>query len=155
MKFALPIACVVGLLAGCGAPETQSTAEVEAVAQVLHGTYDRPDSPLSVEPVVIHDAYAIAGWVQGEMGGRALLRKQAGSWSIILCAGDAVKEASYLVQTGMSTATATAIAEALVTAEEGLPAERRAMFSRFGAPVIMNQPSVGERAEHVHAESAP
>lgn len=151
MKLLVQIVLVAGLIAGCGNPEVHSKAEVDAVTQVLRGTYDRPDSPLSVEPVVVQDGYAIAGWVQGEMGGRALLRKQGDAWSIILCAGDAVKEASYLVQTGMAAGTATDLVEALVVAEAGVSAARLEMFSRFGPTVFMNQagsshPSAGHDA---------
>lgn len=155
MKLALPILLVAGLLAGCGAPEVQSTAEVQAVAQVLRGTYDRPDSPLSVDPVVVRDGYAIAGWVQGEMGGRALLSKQGSTWSIILCAGDALKEVSYLAQTGMAAETAKDLAEALAAAESRLSPERLEMFSRFGPTVFMNQPGAGHPAESHDGAGAP
>lgn len=140
MKSAFLLVLIAGLLAACGSNEAQLAAEAEAVVQVLDKAYDRPESPLIVEPVVVQDEYAIAGWVQGETGGRALLRKEGDAWSIILCAGDAVKEASYLAQTGMAAGTAANLAEALAAAEAGVPAERLEMFSRFGPTVFMNQP---------------
>lgn len=153
MRIILPIVASFCVLAGCSDRDPQSALEVQAVAQVLQGAYGRPDSPLSVEPVVVREDYAIAGWVQGALGGRALLSKQGGAWSIILCAGDAVREASYLAQTGMPSETATALAKALAAAEGRLPAERRAMFSRFGATVFMNQAGAGHPpADHDSAE---
>jgi hypothetical protein len=51
----------------------------------MKGMFDTPENPLSVEPVVVLGDNAIAGWVQGERGGRALLWRVDGQWEIRLC----------------------------------------------------------------------
>ena len=50
--------------------------------------------------------HAIADWVQGQMGGRALLHRRQASWTIILCAGDAIKAQEALVKAGVPVADA-------------------------------------------------
>ena len=41
-----------------------------------------------VDPVVVEGDHAIAGWVQGDMGGRAHLRRKGHDWQLVLCSGD-------------------------------------------------------------------
>jgi hypothetical protein len=65
-------------------------ADATAISQLLHGTFDRPNESLSVGPVVVSGDHAIADWSQGDMGGRALLRRKQGGWVVTLCAGDAI-----------------------------------------------------------------
>jgi hypothetical protein len=48
-------------------------------------TFDEPDHRLEVAPVAVVGDNAVAGWVQGNQGGRALLRKRNGKWVLILC----------------------------------------------------------------------
>ncbi|MGE3159307.1 MAG: copper uptake system-associated protein, partial [Xanthobacteraceae bacterium] len=59
------------------------------IQKVMKGTWEKPDAPLRVDPIVIAIEYAIADWAQGDMGGRALLRRKSGAWTIVLCSGDA------------------------------------------------------------------
>ena len=49
----------------------------DAVRDLLHSTFDKPEAKLVVAPVVATAGYAIAGWTQGEMGGRAPPPEQA------------------------------------------------------------------------------
>jgi hypothetical protein len=37
--------------------------------------FDKPNETLSVGPVVVSGNHAVADWAQGDMGGRALLRR--------------------------------------------------------------------------------
>jgi hypothetical protein len=46
----------------------------DAGRDLLHLTFDKPEAKLDVAPVVALAGYAIAGWTQGETGGRALLQ---------------------------------------------------------------------------------
>jgi hypothetical protein len=59
-------------------------------------TFDKPEAPLIVEPIVVQGDLAVAGWAQGEMGGRALLRRKGTAWQLALCSGDALKQAAAL-----------------------------------------------------------
>ena len=70
-------------------------AETMDIAALLHGMFDKPGVRLKVSPVVVAGDYAIADWSQGEMGGRALLRRKQ-QWSLILCAGDGIKSRDAL-----------------------------------------------------------
>ena len=65
---------------------TMAAAEPDedSIRHLLHSTFDKPDSRLVVDPVVVAGAHAIAGSSQGDMGGRALLRSRGGAWSLIL-----------------------------------------------------------------------
>lgn len=41
----------------------------------MMATFDRRESPLIVAPVTVREDIPVAGWAQGEMVGRALLRR--------------------------------------------------------------------------------
>lgn len=120
-----------------------------AIRQVLKSTWDKSESPLNVEPVVIVSGYALAGWTQGARGGRALLSKQTdGSWTVQACGGDGLKEVKTLEQSHLSTATAKSLVSAATQAEEKFPADTRALFSTFDA-------HVGDDMPHSKASAAP
>lgn len=68
---------------------------------MLKSIFEKPDVPLVVEPVAVAGDYALADWEQGEMGGRALLRKKNGNWEVVLCAGDEIREAQALRSAGI------------------------------------------------------
>jgi hypothetical protein len=121
----------------------------DAVRDLLHSTFDKPDVKLVVAPVVATAGYAIADWTQGEMGGRALLRNRHGRWTIILCAGDGIRSAEALRHVGIAPDVADELAEALAKAERTVPADRLAMFARFEGLLRMdeagNHPPVHDR----------
>lgn len=112
--------------------------EEDAVRHLLHATFDKPENRLVVDPVVVADGYAIAGWTQGEMGGRALLRNKGGRWRLILCAGDAIKSEDALRLAGLSAAAARALSQELNAAERQVTVERLALFARFEGQVRMD-----------------
>lgn len=111
----------------------------DAVRHLLHATFDKPETKLVVEPVVVATGYAIAGWTQGDTGGRALLQDKHGRWTLILCAGDGIKSADALRQAGLAPDAATTLAQALAKAEQTVPADRLAMFSRFEGLLRMDE----------------
>jgi hypothetical protein len=77
------------------------TGERQAITRMLHSTFDRPEAKLTVDPIVVEDAYAIADWTQGDMGGRALLPRKVAAWTLILCAGDGLKSTDLLKRAGV------------------------------------------------------
>lgn len=137
-------------LSACQQAAHTDSTDVSAIQQLLHQTYDQSGKLLTLDPVIVQGGDAIVGWTQGDMGGRALLRKQADQWVIVLCAGDAVKDAAYLQQAGLSAETAATLSAALLQAERKLPVETLALFARFGAPVVMQ--SAGGNGQAVHHE---
>jgi hypothetical protein len=69
--MALVLLTVVSTAAGAQDHTAEATIKALMAAQ-----FDRPEQRLMVNPVVVEGDHAIAGWVQGDMGGRALLRRQ-------------------------------------------------------------------------------
>jgi hypothetical protein len=112
-------------------------AETMDIAALLHGMFDKPGVRLKVSPVVVAGDYAIADWSQGEMGGRALLRRKQ-QWSLILCAGDGIKSRDALVKAGVPGDDAAHLEQQLNAAEAGLGSDQIAIFSKFEELVIMD-----------------
>jgi hypothetical protein len=135
MRGILKAWAVVALLAAT--PALAGQAE-DQIAKLMHGTFDRPDAKLAVDPVVVAGDYAIAGWSQGDLGGRALLRQHRGAWSVVLCAGDGIKSAEALRQAGIPAAEATTLVASLAEAEKHIPPERLALFAKFEGIVTMD-----------------
>ncbi len=103
----------------------------QAIAHVMKAQFDRPDAPLTVVPVTIDADYAIAGWIQQDKGGRALLKSKGGKWSIHLCAGDGLLQASTLEMAGISAPAAKRLIQKVVAAEKRLPPEQVKKFALF------------------------
>ncbi|MBU1304386.1 MAG: copper uptake system-associated protein [Alphaproteobacteria bacterium] len=117
----------------------QPADDTAAITGMLKGVFETPDAPLSVEPVVVSGEYAIAGWSQGEAGGRALLRKTASGWAVHLCAGDGLKDAGNLAAIGVPAADADALAAALASAEAHLDPALLAKFASFDGTVMVDE----------------
>lgn len=124
--------------ASLGATAADGTADQASIRRVLMTTFDKPEARLSVDPVVVIGDHAVAGWTQGERGGRALLLRHATEWRITLCAGDGLKQAKTLREAGIAPSDADALAKGLAIAEGKLPAAQRAKFSTFDGVVRMD-----------------
>lgn len=112
--------------------------DATAIEALMHATWDRPGARLDAGPIVVEHDYAIADWTQGEMGGRALLHREAPTrWKVILCAGDGIRNEAGLAAVGVPAATARALAQALQRAEQAAPAPRLQRMSAFQGVVRM------------------
>ena len=100
------------------------TVDETTIASLLHGKFDKPGEMLMVESIVVTGDHAIADWTQGQMGGRALLRRGQQQWTLILCAGDGIKSAEAMQMGGIQPADAKTLETALATAEAKLSPER-------------------------------
>lgn len=109
-----------------------NTAE-QQIRQLIGKTYDQADKKVETAPISIVNDYALADWVQGEKGGRALLQRKQGEWQILACGGDGFKKARHLQQTGMPAATAQQLVKQLEQAEQALPPARVKQFGLFDA----------------------
>lgn len=125
--------------------QSEITASMKAV-------WDKPDNPLTVKPVVIADDFAIAGWLQGEKGGRALLKKSAHGWQTQLCAGDIT--ASLLHQAGVPSATAKQLLAQQSAAEKKLSKTDVSQLSSFVGIVKMNEGKGHHGHEQQHSASS-
>jgi hypothetical protein len=124
-------------------------SDQDAIRAAMMKTWDKPDARLVVDPVVVSGDHAIAGWSQGDMGGRALLRKKGHAWDVVLCAGDDLKKTDVLTKVGLPAAAAKALSASLATAEAKVPPDRLALFSKFEGLVMVS----GE-GHHGHGQPA-
>ena len=127
-----------------------SAEETAAVTAHLKALFNRPEAPLQVNPVVVEGGRAVAGWVQGNMGGRALLQKRQGAWEVVICAGDSLRDPATYVLNGMDEAAAVRLAAKVRSAEAALPAATVHQFSLFSGSV-RGQDHTG----HKHTQQQP
>jgi hypothetical protein len=121
----------IGLLLALTASPTRGADDEAAIRRLLIDLFDKPEARLTVDPVIIDEDVAIADWSQGDLGGRALLRRKAGVWEVALCAGDALRQSAALEKLGLAKPRAEALAAALASAEKSLSPtllERMAQF---------------------------
>jgi len=123
----------------------------DEVRHAMMSVFDKPSEPLKVNPVVSAGDHAVAGWTQGGKGGRAVLQKTHGKWSIVVCGGDGLKDPAALVQTGMPPATAATLAKAMASAESKLNPELVRQFGMFDGIVKVDAGHGAGPAKH-HAE---
>jgi hypothetical protein len=129
-----------------GAADT--TPEQAAIRALIGKTWDRPDAKVDIDPIVIAGTHAVAGWTQGQRGGRALLRKRDASWAVVLCSGDPLKHAASLVEAGVPNADAQTLASNLAAAEQGTDPQRVKLFSTFEGVMRMDGEHSG--GHHTH-----
>ena len=132
-------------VSGGGLASKAALNDDQAVQLVLKRQFDKPGAPLKVAPVSIEGGYAVAGWLQEQRGGRALLKKVKNEWSIQVCGGDGLKQASTLVMTGMSKAIAEKLSQKVMASEKLLPAEDLKRFAMFEGMIKVN---AGSHASH-------
>jgi hypothetical protein len=82
------------------------------------------------------------------------MKRTDGSWRIVLCSGDALRDAAKLVEMGVPADAASTIAERLETAEAALPPPRAALFSTFDGVVTMDADGAHPDAGHAAAGDA-
>lgn len=123
-----------------------------AIIHLMKSMFDTPETPLTVDPVVIVGDNAIAGWVQGGKGGRALLWRSGGEWQIRLCSGDGLKDPQLLEKANIPAADAKALITGLSAAEAALDPSVLAKFASFEG-TMMIEPGAGHQA-HQHGTAA-
>lgn len=102
------------------------------IQKIIASTYDKPGHKVETSPIASMDDYAIADWTQGNRGGRALLRRTDGKWSIMACGADGLKETKNLTAAGIPQKTAESLVSKLNVAEKSVNPHRLKMFSLFG-----------------------
>jgi hypothetical protein len=117
----------------------EGAGDVAAIRALMAATWDKPDAKLVVDPVVVEGEYSIASWTQGQRGGRALLRKEAAKWKVVLCSGDPLKQAASIEMVGVPPAAAALLAHLVNDAESKLPRERVVLFSTFEGVVQIEE----------------
>lgn len=145
-RFAVLVMLCLGVgWAAQAQPHLKPTPEQD-IRKLLVDTFDRPDQPLAIGPIVAEGDAAVVGWTQGALGGRALLRLNGGVWTLVACAGDALKQPTTLQNLGLTSSQATTLAAKLHAAERDLPAERLRALASFNGLQDMR----GGDAPHAH-----
>jgi len=128
---------------------------IVAIVALMRETWERPDAPLSVTPVVVDGDYAIADWTQGDQGGRALLAYREDGWRVVLCAGEGLKDVAVLHEAGLSVEQATRLVAALNEAERAIEPERLQLIASFQGLVSMDETprESSQGGAHLHGHS--
>ncbi|MGA8136761.1 MAG: copper uptake system-associated protein [Pseudomonas gingeri] len=128
MKFA-PLFLLLTTLSTAIFADT--AADQQNIEDLMRHTWEHPDAPLAVGPVTVEGDHAVAGWTQGERGGRALLSKNEKGWRVVLCAGDSLLEPATLRSAGLAADAAAHMSQAVTQAESALPPARVKQFALF------------------------
>jgi hypothetical protein len=120
-----------------GAHSQTEEVSQEKIKALISKTFDQPKLPVKTNPIVIEGKVAIADWVQGQKGGRALLRRKHTDWEIIACGGVGFKDPSGIAAVGISKEIATNITAKLSAAEAKLPPQLVKQFDSFDGVVNM------------------
>ena len=105
--------------------------DAKKIEHVMKSMFDKPEAPLLVTPITVHGRYAVAGWIQGDHGGRAFLKKENNQWSIRLCGGEGLKQADALVMAGMRRNEALQLAAKIAVDEQRVSSEDLKKLSLF------------------------
>lgn len=153
LTVALGIGCLhVSSWASDGPAKVHSASiqdQERAIQQVMKAQFDKPNDPLVVKPISIEGSFALAGWLQGANGGRALLQYEHGHWTISVCAGDALLQESTLSQTGMTAHQARELVKNAKMKESKLDTATRHQLSSFQG--LLN---VKQQGSHAHQHGA-
>jgi hypothetical protein len=147
-RRSLVAACIV---LGLSSAPAFAADDKHVIVHLMKGMFDTPDNPLTVDPVVVLGNNAIAGWVQGDKGGRALLWRVDGQWQIRLCSGDGLKDPKLLENANISAADAATLVAELTAAEAALDPEVLAKLSSFQGTMMID-PGAGHQA-HTHGST--
>ena len=116
----------------CFSASSNDSVVYKQIQAIISSTYDKPDHKVETSPIAAINDYAVADWTQGDRGGRALLHRSNGKWTILACGADGLKEVNNLTAAGIPQKTAENIVSQLTTAEKSVNPNRLKKFSLFG-----------------------
>lgn len=128
---ALSVGGSLALLLGASLPARAESSPQAALAQVLRASFEQPGRPMQLDPVLPAGRWGLVGWRQDGRGGRALLRRDPAGWTLVACAGRALRDPAVLQAAGMDAAEARALARRMTTAERQLSPRLSAELDRF------------------------
>jgi hypothetical protein len=132
--------CIVLLIifVNCVFAHTQSEeVSQEKIKALISKTFDQPNQKVKTNPIVVEGKVAIADWIQGQKGGRALLRRKHDEWEIIACGGAGFKDPNGIAAVGISKEIAKNITVKLSAAESKLSTQQVKQFDSFDGVVNM------------------
>lgn len=146
MKQFFQSICTLLLLWSISA-NADSNAE-SLITFVIKNQWETPYHLVEIPVIAVGGAYALADWLQGERGGRALLRLNEGKWQTLMCGSAQLKSAQSLVNAGVPSAEAKQISENLVAKEVNLSAAQLALIDSFEGIVEVLTSSDHQHVHH-------
>lgn len=131
--------CVTAIVFYC---DTTLASPKEEVIRAIKQQWEKPDHLVAVPVVAVQDEFAIADWLQGNHGGRAMLRKMHGAWQTLACGDAKMKTVIQLNQFGVPAPQAELLIHALNAQEQHLTQEELQMIDGFSG--------IMELREHHH-----
>ena len=119
----------------------------QQIRQTMRKQFETPEKPLTTDPIIVRNDWAIAAWQQDGRGGRVLLRKGPHGFEALLCSGDSLKDPAVLQTLGVDAADAKALTDQLATAEHSLDPTTVALFASFVGTVMLDKAASGH-ADH-------
>jgi hypothetical protein len=124
------LALALALAAAACAPDTG--AEERKVRTLVYQQLSQPDLGAVVGPVVMESNFALVDWTRGGLfGGRTLLRKDKGAWSMVLCGGEPLRKRPTIERAGVPDGTAGVLITKLLREESRLDVDRRNQLDKF------------------------
>jgi copper(I)-binding protein len=151
LRGALPALAWMFSTTCCAWAAPEDTALIK---RAIEAEFGQPDRPLVVHPVSVRHGFAIAGWTQGNAGGRALLQQHGTTWQIVLCGGDALLQQRILSGAGIPDDDAAPLLVETRTAEASLPLATRQRFAGFTGVIALTSTAQREHAAGVTQTTA-
>jgi hypothetical protein len=129
MKQLFQTFCYFLLLLSISANADSSSEEL--IALIIKHQWETPHRLVEVPAIAVGTQYALADWVQGKRGGRALLLLSEGKWQTLMCGSAQLKSAQSLEKAGVPSAEAKQISENLATKEANLSSAQLAIIDSF------------------------
>jgi hypothetical protein len=129
--------------------------DAEQIEAMLMAQFDSPEAPLTVAPITIQGAVAVAGWSQQGKGGRAFLRRDDMGWFVELCAGESLVQPATFVSMGLTPTEAESLAAAVNGAERSAGADLIGQLNSFEGTVLIGRSATdghGHGAAHGSAD---
>ena len=126
-----------GMTDTTGRTDKTGMTDPDAITALLKARFDTPETPLTEGLVVAEGDNALASWAQGDRGGRALLARHDGAWSIVLVGGADLRMPEFLARHGVSAADK--LSMMFNTAEDRLGAGKVALSSSFEGVVMIGE----------------
>jgi hypothetical protein len=146
MKQFFQTICHLFLLLSMSA-NADSSAE-ELIASTIKHQWETPHRLVEVPIIAVGRLYALADWMQGERGGRALLRLSEGKWQTLMCGSAKLKSAQSLERAGVPSEEAKEISENLAAKEVNLSIAQLALIDSFEGIVDVLTDSTHHHEHH-------
>ena len=137
----MPAAAVALCVLAMAVCRPAASADQKAIAELMQNTWSRPGAEMRIEAIAVAGGFAVADWIQADMGGRALLERDGGAWKVTLCGGKAIATEPGLRSAGAPAPVAHALARKLSVAELRVAPDNLARVNRFAGEVRMAAPA--------------